>query len=103
MRTQRQIVRHQPRPQAVSEAGLALLQRFAELGGESVATDSIGNVYVAAGQIFVYDSKGSLIDTIAVPERPINLVFGGKDGRTLFILARTSLYSVLVQGAGRKS
>jgi len=89
--------------QVDSDGRLSELKLFAELGGESVATDSIGNVYVAAGQIFVYDSKGSLIDTIAVPERPINLVFGGKDGRTLFILARTSLYSVLVQGAGRKS
>ena len=89
--------------QVESDGRLSELKLFAELGGESVATDSIGNVYVAAGQIFVYDSKGSLIDTIAVPERPINLVFGGKDGRTLFILARTSLYSVLVQGAGRKS
>jgi sugar lactone lactonase YvrE/polygalacturonase len=69
------------------------LKLFAERGGESVATDAQGNVYIAAGQIFVYNPAGEYLRTITVPERPINLVFGGKDGRTLYILARTSLYS----------
>jgi sugar lactone lactonase YvrE len=36
-----------------------------------------------------------------VPERPIQLVFGGPDGRTLFIAARTSLYAVRTKVAGR--
>ena len=67
---------------------------FAEQGGESVAQDAEGNVYIAAGQIYVYNPSGDLIDTIEVPDRPIDLVFGGKDGKTLFILARSSLYSV---------
>jgi sugar lactone lactonase YvrE len=70
---------------------------FAENGGESLAQDAAGNVYIAAGQIYVYSPAGELIDTIKVPERPIDLVFGGKDGRTLYILARTSLYSVQVR------
>jgi sugar lactone lactonase YvrE len=29
-----------------------------------------------------------------VPERPLQLVFGGKDGQTLFVVGRTSLYAV---------
>ena len=41
------------------------------------------------------------IDTIDVPERPIQLAFGGRDGRTLFIAARTSLYAVRTKNAGR--
>jgi sugar lactone lactonase YvrE len=36
-----------------------------------------------------------------VPERPIQLSFGGKDSRTLFIAARTSLYSVRMKNPGR--
>ena len=35
---------------------------------------------------------------IDVPERPTSLAFGGKDGRTLFILARTSLYEAAALG-----
>ncbi len=45
--------------------------------------------------------EGRLIDTIETPERPTQLVFGGKDGKTLFIAARTSLYSVRTEVAGR--
>jgi sugar lactone lactonase YvrE len=76
------------------------LKLFAEQGGESVTTDSSGNVYIAAGQIYVYNPHGDRIGTIAVPERPTDLVFGGKDGRTLFILARTSLYEVRIAQPG---
>jgi sugar lactone lactonase YvrE len=66
---------------------------FVEKGGQAVAVDPDGNVFIAAGRIFVYDSSGRLVDTIDVPERPTDLIFGGKDGRTLFIAARTSLYA----------
>ena len=67
---------------------------FAEQGGEGVALDAEGNVYLAAGQIFVYNPSGTVIDTIKVPERPLQLLFGGSDGKTLYILTHTSLYSV---------
>ncbi len=70
---------------------------FAQRGGESVAVGPRGNVYIAAGQVYVYDPSGKLIDTIDVPIRPIDIVFGGKDGRTLFILARSTLYGVRVR------
>lgn len=73
---------------------------FAEQGGESVAQDEQGDVFIAEGQIFVYNSSGRLIDTIDVPERPIDIVFGGKDGRTLFILTHKSLYSVQTKVKG---
>jgi hypothetical protein len=74
---------------------------FAEQGGEGVAVDAEGNVYIAAGQIFVYNPSGVLIDTINVPERPIQLLFGGSDGKTLYILSHTSLYSVRMRNRGR--
>ena len=73
---------------------LSGLKLFAEQGGESLAQDRAGNVYLAAGQVFVYNPSGKLIDTITVPERPLDLVFGGKDLRTLFILTQSSLYAV---------
>jgi sugar lactone lactonase YvrE len=74
---------------------------FVQQGGEGIAVDAEGNVYLAAGQIYVYDPSGKLIDTIETPERPTQLVFGGKDRRTLFIAARNSLFAVRTRVRGR--
>jgi len=76
------------------------LRLFAEQGGESVTVDEKGNVYGAGGQVFLYDPGGHLIDTIEVPERPSQLLFGGSDRITLFILARSSLYAVQTRYRG---
>ena len=67
---------------------------FAERGGESVVSGPDGNVYIAAGEVFVYSPAGKLLRTIQTPERPIDLIFGGKAHRALYVLARTSLYEV---------
>jgi sugar lactone lactonase YvrE len=80
-----------------SDGTISNLKLFAEQGGESVAVDKNGNVYIAAGQVYVYNAAGEMIDTIDVPERPSQLLFGGRDGNTLFVLARTSLYAVKVR------
>jgi hypothetical protein len=82
------------------DGALSDLKVFAERGGESVAEDGAGNVYVANGQIFVYDSSGKQIALIAVPERPLQILFGGADRRTLFILAHHALFAVKVKNAG---
>ena len=50
----------------------------------------------------VYDADGKLLEKIAVPEGPANICFGGDDYKTLFITARTSLYSVRLVNAGAK-
>jgi len=83
-----------------ADGSLTNFQLFAELGGECVTTDSHGNVYIAAGQIYVYGPAGKLIDTIGIPDRPTQLVFGGADRKTLFIAARGSLYSVRTKYPG---
>ncbi len=74
---------------------------FVDEGGESIAIDEKGNVYLAAGHIFVFNSSGKQIDTIEVPQRPISIVFGGNDKKILFITARSSLYSVRTKFSGR--
>ncbi len=76
------------------------LELFATQGGESLAEDRAGNVYLAAGQVYVYDAAGKRMDEIKVPERPNDIVFGGKDGRTLFILTRTALYALRTRVGG---
>jgi len=77
------------------------LKLFAERGGEGLALDKQGNVYIGAGQVFVYDKSGRLIDTVNIPGRPLQLLFGGRDRKTLFILARGSLYSLQMSVSGR--
>ncbi|HEX6774164.1 MAG TPA: SMP-30/gluconolactonase/LRE family protein, partial [Acidobacteriaceae bacterium] len=85
----------------VTESGtVSDMHLFVDAGGESVAQDKDGNVYLAAGQVQVYSPQGKLIGRIDVPERPIDLVFGGPDRRTLFILTHASLYSVRTQSPG---
>ncbi|MCX6255612.1 MAG: glycosyl hydrolase family 28-related protein [Bacteroidia bacterium] len=79
------------------EGKLSNLQYFVEQGEFGSAVDSKGNIYVADGQIYVYDMNGKKIRTIEVPERPTVIQFGGKNGNTLFITARSSLYSVRVE------
>jgi hypothetical protein len=73
------------------------LKPFAMRGGESVAVDGNGNVYVANGQIFVYSPTGKQIAQIDVPERPLQLIFGGADRKTLFILAHHALFGAKVR------
>jgi sugar lactone lactonase YvrE len=74
---------------------------FAERGGTSVVTDAAGNVYIASGQVYVYDRGGKPIGVLEVPERPGSLAFGGPDKRTLFIGARTSVYAIRTAAPGR--
>jgi hypothetical protein len=75
-----------------ADGTLGELQVFALRGGECVAVDGRGNVYVANGQIFVYNAQGEETGRIDVPERPIDIVFGGAGKRTLFILGHHALF-----------
>jgi hypothetical protein len=78
-----------------------VVKLFAERGGTSVVEDTAGNVYIASGQVYVYDRDGKPQGVLEVPERPGSLCFGGKDGRTLFIGARGSVYAVETAAAGK--
>ena len=73
---------------------LTALKPFANRGGESVAVDGKGRVFVANGQVFVYGADGRETGRIDVPERPLQLIFGGADRATLFILTHHTLYAV---------
>ncbi|WP_210356604.1 glycosyl hydrolase family 28-related protein [Sphingomonas beigongshangi] len=70
------------------------LRVVADRGGESAVRDASGNLYVANGQVFVYAPDGTLIRRIDTPERPLQLLIGGSDRRTLYILAHHALYAV---------
>ncbi|MFP5248550.1 MAG: SMP-30/gluconolactonase/LRE family protein, partial [Acidobacteriota bacterium] len=79
-----------------ADGTLSNLEPFAERGGESVAVGPGGNVFVANGQIFVFNAAGKCTGQIDVPERPIDLVFGGADRSTLFILSQHALFAARI-------
>lgn len=67
-----------------------------------MAVDDAGNLYVAAqGGVQVFDKTGATkIGTITVGEQPANCTFGGGDRKTLYITARTGLYSIKLNVPG---
>ena len=76
------------------DGSLSDLRPFADRGGECVAASPDGDVYIANGEIFVYDKSGKQIGRIDLPERPIDLALGGPRHDTLFALSHHALYSV---------
>jgi gluconolactonase len=72
-------------------------------GGDGGTVDSKGNVYVASATgLQVFDPAGKYLGTIKLPEQPSNATFGGKDLKTLFVTARTSVYTVPMDVAGHR-
>jgi hypothetical protein len=74
---------------------------FAPRGGSSVVTDAAGNVYLAEGQLYIYSPSGKQLGMVEIPERPSSLAFGGTDKKTLFIGARSSLFTLQTVAAGQ--
>jgi gluconolactonase len=75
--------------------------RAEEMRPDGIKCDVAGNVYVTAVDgVWVYSPAGEMIEKIPTEERPANLAFGGSDGRTLYMTARTSVYSVPVRYPG---
>lgn len=71
-------------------------------GPDGIRCDEKGNIWSSAGDgVQIFSPEGKLIGRIAVPESPANLCFGGPDGKTLFITARTSLYSIPTHVKGK--
>ena len=70
---------------------------------DGMCVDTKGNIYTTSrGGIHVFDRNGKKIGVIETPEHPANVCFGGENYDTLFITARTSLYSVKTLGQGAK-
>ena len=63
-------------------------------GQYSSATDKHGNLYIADGEIFVYDKSGKEIKRIQLEERPLSIAIGGKDFNILFATTSKSLYGI---------
>ena len=70
---------------------------------DGIRCDAKGRIFSSAGDgVHIFAPDGKLIGKILMPETPANLSFGGKNGKTLFITARTSLYSIELLTKGIK-
>lgn len=76
--------------------------RIANVSGpDGMAVDAEGRLYVTCvGGVWVLDATGKWLGMIATPEQPANCAFGGLDGGTLFITARTALYAIETRTRG---
>jgi hypothetical protein len=63
-------------------------------GQYSNVVDKNGNLYIADGEIFVFDRSGREVKRIRLEERPISMVIGGKDSNILFVTTTKSLYGI---------
>jgi sugar lactone lactonase YvrE len=70
---------------------------IAPRGEYSTAVDADGNLYIADGQIFVYDQEFHEIRRISVEERPISMAIGGKERNTLYVTTHSSLYGIRIR------
>jgi gluconolactonase len=67
----------------------------AKVGSDGLAVDARGRLYTTAKEgLAIHDADANQIGLIPVPESPSNMKFGGVDGTTLFITARTGAYLV---------
>ncbi len=97
---------------AASDGSLSHPTVFADLGDvpgeealDGLKVDAEGHVFVSGpGGVWVFASDGRRLGAIRTPELAANFAFGGEDGRTLYLCARSSLHRVRlsVPGAGAR-
>jgi gluconolactonase len=76
---------------------------FAAMGSDGMTIDRRGNLYLTGRGVTVFDPDGRQIAHIDVPGGwTANVVFGGRDRRTLFITASERLYSLDMNVRGVK-
>jgi len=77
---------------------------FVPVGADGIELDELGNLYLTdlSGKgVNIVSPEGKKIGYISVPNSTSNLCFGGKNGKTLFITARDSFYSIQMNVKGQ--
>lgn len=68
---------------------------------DGMKVDEKGNIFVTGPKgIWVWDANGNHLGTIAMPEQPANLTWGGPQYGTLYITATTSVYRLQTKSRG---
>ena len=84
-----------------SDGSLSNKQLFVSVGSDGMTLDAAGNLYVTSpNQVGIYDASGNHLKDIPTQENPTNVTFAGVDGQTLFITARTAVYTLRMPAVG---
>jgi Raf kinase inhibitor-like YbhB/YbcL family protein len=77
---------------------LANKRLFASIGSDGMDLDANGNLYLTTpNKVQIFDAGGNhLQDIFIAQETPTNVAFAGADHKTLFITARTQVYTVRI-------
>jgi gluconolactonase len=68
---------------------------------DGMKVDLEGNLYcTGAGGVWVFNSDGKHLGTVATPEKPSNCAWGDDDWQSLYITAITSVYKIRVNTPG---
>jgi len=68
-------------------------------GADGMAVDANGNLYVTGKiGVQVFNTAGTTINTISIPEKATNCTFGGENKDILFVTAQRNLYQLQLPG-----
>jgi gluconolactonase len=68
---------------------------------DGIKIDTAGNLYVSGpGGLWILSPEGRHLGTIVPPKHPHNFAWGGDDGRTLYLCARSGLYRMTLNIPG---
>src|SRR5262249_54391423 len=102
--SKRAILRYKVQPDGSVTAGGVFIDTTGATGNgvpDGMRVDKAGNVYSSGpGGVWIMSPDGKHIGTIKVPERVGNLTFGDPDGKTLYIVASTSVFKIRLNVEG---
>ncbi|QDT09377.1 SMP-30/gluconolactonase/LRE family protein [Stieleria marina] len=74
-----------------------------DTGADGIVLDQEGNVYITTHLgVEIFSPAGKSLGLVEFPQQPANVTLGGKDGKTMYVTARTALYKVTMPRSGLK-
>ncbi len=84
-----------------ADGSLSERLQLAGMGSDGMTLDERGNLYLTGQGVTVFSPAGEQLAHIDVPENwTANITFGGTDGKTLFITAMDSVYTLRMNVRG---
>ncbi len=82
----------------VNEKGfLSNMTEFVKRGEYANVSDKKGNVYLAEGEIIIFNKQGIEINRIGLEDRVQSMTWGGKEGKFLFVTTSNAFYKINIE------